>query len=171
MNSGREGEAEMVHTLQPNKATHDLATFTSVQVDGTALTDFDPNIYDYVLVATSSSSPTITYTTETDVVVSDNANSNAKCMAFDVEYGDYLHTYRFWIYYPSDVTFDTNFENWESFTNNETGTSGVYPSGWHTPLTAPTSGDKGTYHPENTTVQSNTATSGASAASLNTIYL
>ena len=171
VNSGREGEAEMVYTLQPNKAIHDLATFTSVMVDGTAMADFNPDIYDYVLIATTNTAPSITYTTETDVVVSDNANSNAKCMAFDVEYGDYLHTYRFWIYYPGDVTFDTNFENWESFTNNATGTSGVYPSGWHTPLTAPTSGDKGTYHPENTTVQSNTATSGAFAASLNTIYL
>ncbi len=170
--SGREGDAEMVYTLQPNKATHDLATFTSVMVDGTAMADFNPDIYDYVLIATANTVPSIIpYPVDSNVVVSENARSNDKCIAYDVEYGNYLHTYRFWIYYPGDVTFDTDFETWESFTNNGTGKSGVYPSGWHTPLTAPTSGDKGTYYPQNTTVQSNTATSGASAASLNTIYL
>lgn len=169
VSSNREGEADMVYTITPDVKAYDPACLIAITVDGEPLAGFDPQVFSYV-INVGDELPAIGYTAQEGADVYDNT-SNSKLYSIDVEAGNYLHTYTVYFYYPQDLTFDTDFEEWIDHTNSGTNKSGSYPRGWHTPLTAVTTGDKGTYYPQNTTIPTDEVSSGDHAASLNTIYL
>ncbi len=160
-------KAETIYTIIPNVAQYDPATLLDLQVNGTTLPQFQPDVYNYVVSVETQ--PTITWTTQAGSEVIDEGNT--KEMVLLVENDGYAHTYTITYYYPGDLTFDIGFEEWVSHKNDNTGRTGSYPKGWYAPINAITSGDKGTYYPDENTKESTDETQGEKAAQLNTTYL
>ena len=159
-------KAETVYTITPIVA-NDPATLLDLQVNGTTLPQFQPDVYNYVVSVENQ--PTITWTAPAGAEVIDEGNT--KEMVLLVENDGYAHTYTITYYYPGDLTFDLGFEEWVSHKNSNTGRTGTYPKGWYAPINAITSGDKGTYYPDDNTKESTDETQGEKAAQLNTTYL
>ena len=157
---------ETVYTITPIVA-NDPATLLDLQVNGTTLPQFQPNVYNYVVSVENQ--PTITWTATAGAEVIDEGNT--KEMVLLVENDGYAHTYTITYYYPGDITFDLGFEEWVSHNNSGTNRTGTYPKGWYAPINAITSGDKGTYYPDQNTKESTDETQGEKAAQLNTTYL
>ena len=159
-------KAETVYTITPIVA-NDPATLLDLQVNGTTLPQFQPDVYNYVVSVENQ--PTITWTAPAGAEVIDEGNT--KEMVLLVENDGYAHTYRITYYYPGDLNFDLGFEEWVSHKNGNTGRTGSHPKGWYAPINAITSGDKGTYYPDDNTKESTDETQGEKAAQLNTTYL
>ena len=160
-------KAETVYTITPAVAQHDPATLLDLQVNGTTLPQFQSDVYNYVVSV--SEQPTITWTAQKGADVIDEGNT--KEMVLLVENDGYAHTYTITYYYPGDLNFDLGFEEWVSHKNGNTGRTGSHPKGWYAPINAITSGDKGTYYPDENTKESTDETQGEKAAQLNTTYL
>lgn len=167
--SGREGETEKRYTITPVLPAHDPAYLTDLQVDGVSVPGFDPSVYEYVVVA-GSNAPVVTYTASAGSDAYDVLTTVKQCK-IDVENGAYLHTYTVSFYYPQDLTFDLDFESWTDYTNTDANKSGAFPNGWYSAINAVTSGSRGSYEPQYSSVASAEATSGSQAAGLNTVYL
>lgn len=169
VSSGRAGDPDMVYTLTPSLPAYDPAALLSISVDGTPIDNFDPAVYNYVFNV--SAAPTaVTYGAQTGADVTEKL-FNHKSAVLNVENGSYKHTYTITFFYPGDVTFDGSFEHWTAGHNDGANKDGFYPNGWNTPLTAATSGDKGSYDPQKCVTQIAEATEGASCAKLSSIYL
>ena len=160
-------KADKVYTITPVVAQYDPASLLDLQVNGETLPQFQADIYNYVVSVTDQ--PTITWTAPAGAEVIDEGNT--KEMVLLVENDGYAHTYTITYYYPADLTFDLGFEEWVSHKNDATGRTGAYPKGWYAPINAITSGDKGTYYPDENTKESTDETQGEKAAQLNTTYL
>ena len=165
-------EADKIYTLTPNVYPYDPAQLLDIQVGGVSIAQFRPDVYNYVLSVENT--PAVTYTAQAGADV--DVDANAKWVKLMVESGDetvYTHTYLVTFFYPNDITFDMGFENWESLKNpNVTTKTGERPIGWNAPITAPTTGDAGTYYPwDNTHGVTLPKTQGSKAAELSTTYL
>ena len=160
-------KAATVYTITPSVAQYDPATLLDLQVNGETLPQFQPNVYNYVVSVDNQ--PTITWTAAAGAEVIDNGNT--KEMVLLVENEGYAHTYTVSFYYPGDLTFDLGFEEWESHKNTDTERTGTFPRGWYAPINAITSGDKGTYYPDENTAESTDKTQGEKGAKLSTTYL
>lgn len=162
-------EADMIYTITPQVMAYDPAMLLDIKIGGVSLPQFRPDRYNYVVSVETT--PTVTYTAQTDADVT--ADESAKFAIYDVESGDFKHKYTVTFFYPGDFTFDADFENWLEYTNSDASNAkGKYPRGWNAPITAITSGDAGTYHPdENTAPVSSPKTHGSKAAELATVYL
>lgn len=165
-------EPDKVYTLTPNVNPLDPAQLLDIRIDGTSIPQFRPDVYNYVL-SVSGETPTLSFTEQTGADV--EVDQNAKWVKLSVVAGEseeYKHTYLVTYFYPNDITFDLGFENWKDYTNDDTNTSGKCPAGWNAPINAVTSGDAGTYYPENATqFITSTRTQGARCAELATTYL
>ena len=168
-------EADKVYTITPNVNPLDPAQLLDIQIDGTSMPQFKPGMYNYVL-STPGATPVVTYTAQTiegmDIDV--EVDSNDKWVKLTVTAGEdeqYKHVYLVTFFYPNDITFDMDFENWTDYTNENTSTSGKAPNGWYAPINAVTSGNAGTYNPENATQFVTNKTHGSKAAELATTYL
>ena len=162
-------KAATVYTITPSVAQYDPATLLDLQVNGETLPQFQPDVYNYVVSVADQ--PKITWTAQTGVDILDTVSDNTKEMVLLVENDGYEHTYTITYYYPADLTFDLGFEKWVSHKNDNTGRTGSHPKGWYAPINAITSGDKGTYYPDENTKESTDETQGEKAAQLNTTYL
>ncbi len=160
-------KAATVYTITPSVAQYDPATLLDLQVNGETLPQFQPDVYNYVVSVDNQ--PTITWTAVAGAEVIDNGNT--KEMVLLVENEGYAHTYTITYYYPGDLTFDLGFEEWESHKNTDTERTGTFPRGWYAPINAITSGDKGTYYPDENTAESTDKTQGEKGAKLSTTYL
>ena len=165
-------EEDKVYTLTPNVYPYDPAQLLDIQVGGVSIAQFQPDVYNYVLSVENT--PAVTYTAQAGADV--DVDSNAKWVKLTVEAGDeseYHHTYLITFFYPGDINFDLGFDNWESLKNpNVTKETGERPIGWNAPITAPTTGDAGTYYPwDNTHGVTLPKTQGSKAAELSTTYL
>lgn len=160
-------KAETVYTITPVVAQYDPASLLDLQVNGETLLQFQADIYNYVVSVTDQ--PTITWTAPAGAEVIDEGNT--KEMVLLVENDGYAHTYTITYYYPADLTFDLGFEEWVSHKNDATGRTGAYPKGWYAPINAITSGDKGTYYPDENSAESSEKTQGEKGAKLSTAYL
>jgi len=160
-------KAATIYTITPSVAQYDPATLLDLQVNGETLPQFQPDVYNYVVAVDSL--PKITWTPQTGAdtlaVVSD------KETVLLVDNDGYTHTYTITYYYPGDLTFDLGFETWLEHTNDNTGETGTYPQGWYAPINAKTSGDKGTYYPNENASASTDKTEGERGAKLSTTYL
>ncbi len=160
-------KAETVYTITPKLLQHDPAMLLGIQVNGEALPQFQPNVYNYVLSVTDQ--PTITYTAPTGAVVDSVGNTKETVLVVDNE--GYAHTYTITYYYPADLTFDLGFENWTDFHNDNANRDGQYPNGWYAPINAITSGSKSSYEPQDCSDKTSDKTQGQYAAKLSTVYL
>ena len=160
-------KAETVYTITPKLLQHDPAMLLGIQVNGEALPQFQPNVYNYVLSVTDQ--PTITYTAPTGAVVDSVGNTKETVLVVDNE--GYAHTYTITYYYPGDLTFDLSFENWTDFHNDDANKDGQFPNGWYAPINATTSGSKGSYEPQGCSAKSTDKTHGEAGAKLSTVYL
>lgn len=164
-------EADKIYTLIPNVNPYDPAQLTDIQVAGVSIPEFRPDVYNYVL-SVSDETPALTYTAQEGAEV--DRDSTAKWVKLTVEAGDageYTHTYTVTYFYPNDVYFETDFEEWTSHHNDNTNSDGQVPNGWYSAINAATTGDAGTYYPENAVKSTNTHTEGSKAAELATTYL
>ena len=163
-------EADKVYTLTPNVYPYDPAQLLDIQVAGVSIPEFRPDVYNYVLSVAET--PELTYTTQNGAEVEKDANAKWVKLSVEAgEEGEYKHTYLVTFYYPGDFTFDLGFENWTSHHNDDTNSDGQAPNGWYSAINAVTSGDAGTYYPENATKSVTDKTQGARAAELATTYL
>lgn len=163
-------EADKVYTLTPNVYPYDPAQLLDIQVGGVSIAQFQPDVYNYVLSVENT--PAVTYTAQAGADV--DVDSNPKWVKLTVEAGDeseYHHTYLITFFYPGDITFDMDFEEWIQFTNEDASKTGKYPRGWYAPINAETSGSKGSYEPQQCSDQTTTHTHGSYAAKLATAYL
>ena len=168
-------EADMVYTITPNVNPFDPAQLLDIQIDGTSMSQFQSGIYNYVL-STTGATPTVTYTAQTieGMEIDVEEESNAKWVKLTVTAGEdeqYKHIYQVTFFYPNDITFDVDFENWKDCKNDNTSSTGKVPNGWYAPINAVTTGDAGTYYPENATQPVTNKTHGSKAAELATTYL
>jgi len=166
-------EADKVYTITPNVNRLDPAQLLDIQVGGTSISQFRSDIYNYVLSVTGET-PAVTYTAQEGAEV--DVDRNDKWVKLTVEAGEtgeYKHTYLVTFYYPNDITFDLGFNNWTDYTNTDAGNAkGKFPNGWYAPINAITSGDAGTYHPDECSAPiASQKTEGANAADLSTVYL
>ena len=166
-------EADKIYTITLNVPHTDPAQLLDIKVGGTSIAQFRSDVYNYVLSVTGAT-PEVTYTAQEGAEV--DVDSNAKWVKLSVTAGEsdeYKHTYLVTYFYPEDVYFDTSFDNWESLKNpNVTSETGERPKGWNAPITAPTSGDAGTYYPwDNTHGVTSPKTQGTKSAELSTTYL
>lgn len=170
VSSGRDADPDKVYTITPNVPAYDPAHLETITVSGQPLPNFDPMTYNYVL-SVDTVPTTFAYLAAEGASV--DVTKNTKTARFDVEQGDYMHTYTVTFFYPGDLYFTTSFDQWVDTARTEAPRrTGKYPLGWNTPLTATTSGDAGTYYPENNVNPLTTnKTEGTTAAKLNTTYL
>lgn len=163
-------EADKVYTIAYNVYPYDPAMLLDIKVDGVSLPQFRPDVYNYVLSVTTA--PEITYTAQEGGFVSQDANDKFVLLESEDADGVYTHKYTVTFFYPGDFTFDLGFDNWQSHTNSNTNSSGKCPVGWYAPINAETSGDAGTYYPQDATQSvSSPKTQGSAAAELATTYL
>ena len=160
-------KAATVYTIMPSVAQYDPATLLDLQVNGETLPQFQPDVYNYVVSVADQ--PTITWTAQTGADILDEVGTKETVLLVDND--GYTHTYTITYYYPADLTFDLGFETWLEHTNANTGETGTYPQGWYAPINAITSGDKGTYYPNENASASNDKTEGERGAKLSTTYL
>ena len=164
-------EADAVYTLTPHVYPYDPAQLLDIKIDGVSIPDFHPEVYHYVL-SVSGATPALTYTAQADAEV--DTDANAKWVKLNVEAGEegeYKHTYLVTFFYPGDITFDMGFEKWTTHHNDNTNSDGQAPNGWFSAINAVTSGDAGTYYPQDAAKSTTTRTQGARAADLSTTYL
>lgn len=165
--SGRAGEEAKRYTLMPKVQQFLLA---DLQVDGTTIEGFSPERFDYVL-SVGSTTPVVTATVVDGAeleVVSENVMGWSGRMLKD---GLESPLYTIWFHYPQDVTFTRDFEDWASVSNSLADLEMGTPMGWHSPVDATTTGDKGTYDPKSSLAVSDDATDGNYSAALKTAYL
>lgn len=166
--SGRAGEEAKRYTLLPKVQNPYL--LTDLKVNGTTIDGFSPDRFDYVFSA-GSATPVTTATVADGVeleVVSENVMSWSAHVLKDSVVGP---LYTVWFHYPADVTFTQNFEDWASVSNTLADLEMGTPTGWHSPIDATTTGDKGSYDPKSSLATSNDATDGSYSAALKTAYL
>lgn len=161
-------ESDKVYTITPNVYPYDPAQLLDIQVGGTSIATFDPFVYNYVVPVTATPEVTFTIQPETEV---DTLKENIKYVEYATYNGAYSHKYTVTFYYPNDVTFDTDFENWENAHNDDANKDGQVPRGWYAPINAVTSGSKGTYDPSPGSAPSSTHTHGSKSANIKTIYV
>lgn len=168
-------EADAVYTLTAHTAQYDPAMLEDIKVNGTSIPQFQPNIYNYVVSV--SDVPVVTYTAQSGADVADDA-STEKCAKLEVTAEGYSHIYTVTFFFPGDYTFDLDFENWNTYTQNPEGRDGVYPTGWNATINAETTypsgafgDDKGYYWPEDNVHSSTKHTSGTKSAQLKTCYI
>ncbi len=168
-------EADAVYTITPHVNPYDPAQLMEIQADGVTIPNFRPDVYNYVLSVTGAT-PTLSYTAQPGAVVYDD--TNAKRVIYDVDAGEYIHTYTVTFYFPGDLTFDLGFENWHTFTSHPEGRDGDYPHGWNATINAPTTYPSGMfgsakdyYWPEENVKQSTKHTEGSKSAQVQTVYI
>ncbi len=161
-------EADAVYTITPTVYPYDPAMLTDLAIDGATVPHFQPDVYNYVVSVPET--PVVTFKAQTGAETDNNMNDKADTIY--VESGEYSHKYILTFYYPNDVTFELDFENWADATNDDANETGKHPVGWNAPVTAITSGSKGSYHPADA-VQFVTSprTHGSKAVELATTYL
>lgn len=162
-------KAATVYTITPSVAQYDPATLLDLQVNGETLPQFQPDVYNYVVSVADQ--PTITWTAQTGADILDEDSTNTKERVLLVDNDGYTHTYTITYYYPGDLTFDLGFENWTDCHNDNANEDGQVPYGWYAPINAITSGDKGTYYPNENASASSDKTEGERGAKLSTTYL
>ena len=163
-------EADKVYTLTPNVYPYDPAQLLDIQVAGASIPEFRPDVYNYVLSVDDT--PAVTYTARDGAEVEKDANAKWVKLSVEAgEEGEYKRTYLVTFFYPNDIYFETDFEEWEQFKNEDANKTGKYPKGWYAPINAETSGSKGTYEPQQCLDQINEHTHGSFAAKLQTAYL
>ena len=164
-------EPDAVYTLTPNIAPYDPAQLTDIRIDGVSIPEFQPGVYNYVL-SVSGATPAVTYTAQAGAEVDMDANAKWVKLSIEAgEEGEYKHTYLVTFFYPGDITFDMGFEKWTSHHNDNTNSDGQAPNGWFSAINAVTSGDAGTYYPQDAAKSTTTRTQGSRAAELSTTYL
>lgn len=173
-------EADMVYTITPTVSTLDPAMLTDLQVGGVTVDHFRPEVFNYV-VAVTDTAPAVTWTAQAGSmvnaeVIKDEDSTYTKSVRIEVDAAGIIHPYTVTFYYPNDLTFDTDFESWITYTQHPEGRDGVYPTGWNATINAPTtypsiSGSKGYYWPEENVKTSNKCTTGTKSARLKTQYI
>jgi len=162
-------ETDKVYTITPTVSTLDPAMLTDLQVGGVTVSNFRPDVYNYVVAVTDT--PSISYAMQPETEV-DTLRNDIKSVVLASYNGIYSHTYTVTFYYPNDVTFDMGFENWESKHNDDAGKDGQAPRGWYSPINAITSGSKGTYDPSSGSAPNTSSkTEGSKSANVQTIYI
>jgi len=123
------GDPDKIYTLIPMLEKYDPATLTSIKVNGNAITNFDPHIYNYVVNVTSK--PTITAHGAEGVTVTTTQalNEKTKTIVFKATKGSYSNTYTVSYYYtncmpPFDMSGD-----WPAVGQG----IGYKPAGWIAP--------------------------------------
>lgn len=163
-------EADAVYTITPNVYPYDPAMLTDLAIDGATVPHFQPNVYNYVVSVPET--PVVTYTLQSGAEVADNSIENAKFVRYTVTNGDYTHTYTLTFYYPNDVAFELDFENWNSCHNDDANKDSEVPNGWYAPINSITSGSKGSYEPDQYVAAAGSPkTHGSKSAKLYTNYL
>lgn len=160
-------EADAVYTITPQVSVADPGMLTDIQADGVTIPHFRPNIFNYVVAVNET--PELTYTEQEGADVAESGN--AKTQVLSVTNGEYSHTYTITWFYAGDMSFDLDFENWESKHNDDAGKDAQVPTGWYAPINAITSGSKGSYDPSPTSAPTNAHTHGQRGAQLKTSYL
>ncbi|MCQ2334406.1 MAG: hypothetical protein MJZ89_01060 [Paludibacteraceae bacterium] len=167
--SGFNGIPDRTYTITPEVQFDAPTALSSLTVNGVSVPDFSPQQHHYVMAVNAApavsatlynSSSTLDETLTTkhwEGTVEDNLGNS--------------ETYHIWFYYPGDISFDTDFEDWYDVSNALAVVDGGVPMGWHSPIDATTTGDKGSYHPEESLDHSTDATSGTTSANLKTAYL
>ena len=162
-------EPDQVYTITPRVSDLDPAMLTDLTVNGQTIANFHPDVYNYVLSVTGAV-PTIAFTAQAGAQVYDDAND--KTVTLEVEAGGILHKYVVTFYYPQDNTFDPDFENWTSYTNNHVSSTGNCPNGWYAPINAQTSGGTTDYKPADyLATETSRVKHGSKSAKLMTKYL
>lgn len=163
-------EADAVYTITPTVYPYDPAMLTDLAIDGATVPHFQPNVYNYVVSVPET--PVVTYTLQSGAEVADNSIENAKFVRYTVTNGDYTHTYTLTFYYPNDVAFELDFENWNSCHNDDANKDSEVPNGWYAPINSITSGSKGSYEPDQYVAAAGSPkTHGSKSAKLYTNYL
>ena len=124
--SNRPGEETVEYTVVPQLDTQNPAVLSSLSVNGTALADFNPNKFTYVVSVPSASIPTITYTAASGVTVT-NLGQTTKAWSVKVAANGYENIYTVVIHYAGDVIPNGEFTNW---TNAAKRTSAEKPVSW-----------------------------------------
>jgi len=162
-------EPDQVYTITPRVSDLDPAMLTDLTVNGQTIANFHPDVYNYVLSVTGAV-PTIAFTAQAGAQVYDDAND--KTVTLEVEAGGLLHKYVVTFYYPQDNTFDPDFENWTSYTNNHVSSTGNCPNGWYAPINAETGGGTVDYKPADyLATETSRVKHGSKSAKLMTKYL
>ena len=174
VHSNNASVADKTYTLTPVVDTENPSWLQSITfTGGTIVGGFQKDKFGYVVNA-DAGMPTYEYTAATgaDVTVETDAADYKKLVLKSVNKG-YTSTYTFLFYYPNDVTFTTTFD--EAFEKVERTSApthtGYKPKGWHAPIDAEISGDKGTYNPEDAVDRSTIIKKGVSSVKLSTKYL
>ena len=124
--ANRKDEADKKYTIVPVLNQTNPATLTGITLDGTAIADFEPERYTYVVNV--SQQPLISTTKASGVDVN-IVETNQKHWQATVSKDGYTNTYDVWFYYQGDVIPNGEFTDW---TNASTYTSATKPTGWNT---------------------------------------
>ena len=125
--SNRPNDPDHTYTIIPKLETQNPAVLTSITVDGTALTAFNPNRFTYIVNRTSTGTPNVTFT----------ANPNVQCMPMgnmwywtaNVSYGSHTNTYTIFFHYPNDSIPNGEFTQWSKTASSNSDK----PSLWNAP--------------------------------------
>lgn len=94
-------KAETVYTITPSLLTYPAYSLTSVQLDGIAFEDFNPNTFNYII--TTPTVPTLTYTvTEgatAEIIAEDDKHTKIEVVDGD----DNVRHYNFYYYNPPTI--------------------------------------------------------------------
>lgn len=156
-------EAEKVYTLTPNVERKDPAMLKDITVDGISLPQFQPDLYNYIVTLPSNAvkAPKVKGILQNGKEAESDENEKFVLLTTETEDSLYVHTYTVTFFYPGDMNFDLDFENW----------SGTVPSGWYAPANAVIEGeggytDQGTTAPETSVVLNGTRSARLSTAAL-----
>lgn len=167
--SNRAGEEPRTYTITPKLAEYAPTAILALTVDGADVPGFSPARHSYVVSVADE--PTVVATlNSTDAELTETQNTKHWQGIVSTSDGK-SETYDLWFYYPGDITFSCDFEDWASVSNTLADLDEGTPVGWHNPIDATTTGDKGSYDPKSSFSASDDATSGSRSASLKTAYL
>jgi len=118
-------KADQVYTITPNLITYPEYSLTGVTVDGTALANFDPNVFTYIIPVTQK--PVLEYQHASTVIAS-NIQDNSKYT--QVEVTDEVNTrfYTFYYYYQNDAIPNSDFNEYRTGKKNTK--HNEMPVGW-----------------------------------------
>lgn len=125
--ANRGDEEDQVYTITPQLATQNPAILNSIEVDGTAIEDFDPNRFTYIVNRTVTTSPKVKVTKNSGVEY-DVENSLYSWQA-EVSKDGYTNTYKVFFHYTNDVIPNYDFTSWTTTATS----SSDKPASWNAP--------------------------------------
>ncbi len=118
-----DGVADKVYTITPKVATVHLATLKGIKVNGTAISNFEADKFNYVVNVDNAGGeqPTIEELFDDASLIIERPIENTKHVQIKVSLADYPYSsvYNVYFYYTNDVIPNGEFTNWTKATYND----------------------------------------------------